>query len=284
MKILITGGTGFIGRYTVPMLSASGHELLVLSREPAEHAHTSERTVFIKGDLSEPSAWQESIRAFKPEVTLHLAWEGIPDYSAKTSAKNLVEGLRFFEFLAETGCKKLVSSGSCWEYEPVAAQLDESASLNFHSAFPAAKNALHFLGSHLAKERGMQFVWARLFYVYGPGQREISLIPHLIEQHRLNKKPELKTPDACNDFVHVRDVAEALALLVEKHIGQPDAVYNVGSGYLTGIKDIVRFIYDGPFKMARLKTGGFYADIENIRRDVGWQPKTDIEAGIAEMI
>lgn len=257
MRIFITGGTGFIGKHLVKKLREDkNNELFLLSK-----------------DLADIKTWKKEVKDFKPEATIHLAWEGLPDYSAETSIKNLKYGLDLMNVLAQTGCKTVLAVGTCWEI------LEQP-----FNAFSAAKNALHLLGREIAKENNINFIWARLFYVYGPKQRETSLIPYLINCQRKGKTPEIKNPEAKNDFIYIEDVVEALAAIIKKC--QKNAVYNIGSGKLTGIQEIMKIIFPD-FEILESEDNldnGPCADILKIKKEIGWEPKTNINQGIKKMI
>ena len=219
MKVFITGGTGFIGKHLVKTLKARGHELFLLEK-----------------DLADINSWINEVKDFSPDATIHLAWQGIPDYGPETSAKNLKYGLNLIEELSKIDCKWILSAGSCWEYGGKSGKISEDAQINPINDFTKAKNDLHIQGKEIAEKNNMQFVWTRFFYVYGPGQKETSLIPYLIKSIKENKTPEIKNPNAKNDFIYVEDLAEALADLTEKKV--KTNVYNIGSGQLTAVQDI----------------------------------------------
>jgi nucleoside-diphosphate-sugar epimerase len=193
--------------------------------------------------------------------------------------------------LAESGCKSTICTGSCWEYGQQSGKVHEDTPLKPLNAFTAAKNALHWVGREIARENGMHFIWTRLFYVYGPGQRDTSLIPYIISCLRNGKKPEIKMPGARNDFVYVGDVARAIAAIVRK--SQRTDVYNIGSGGSTSVQKIIEIIYDKfdlPGKYDRLlnlsnsPVVDFWADISRIKSDIGWEPQSSISEGIAKTI
>ncbi|GAI27441.1 unnamed protein product [marine sediment metagenome] len=237
MKLFVTGGTGFIGPYVVRELSKRGHKLLILLNQPKSQPLDFPKTVeFIKGDLANIESWKPNVKNFQPDAAMHMAWEDIPDYSVKTSIKNLKYGLNLFQELAELGCKKIICTGSCWEYGQNHGKLSEDSPVRPSNAFAVAKNALHWLGREIAKENNMQFIWTRLFYVYGPGQRGNSLIPCIIKCVKEGKKPKIKTPTARNDFIYVEDVAKAIVAILEKC--NQGTVYNIGSGYSTSIQQL----------------------------------------------
>lgn len=272
MKIFITGGSGFIGKHLVKKLGEEkNNKLFLLSK-----------------NLADIESWRKEVEDFKPDVAIHLAWEGLPDYSAETSIKNLKYGLDLIKMLAEIGCKRVMSVGSCWEYGEQSGRLKENAVLKPNNAFSAAKNALHQLGGEIAKENNIQFIWVRLFYVYGIGQRETSLIPYLINCAKTGKTPDIKNASAKNDFIYIEDVIEAISMLVKKC--KKSGVYNIGSGHLTSIQEIIKMIFnnfglDYQCKENKIcNSSDFYSDISKIKKEVGWKPKVAIKEGIKEMV
>jgi len=285
MRIFVTGGTGFIGRHVVKVLKDRGDTLLVLSRQPMADVN------FVPGDLSDIANWKGEAERFQPDAAIHLAWEGLPNYDARTSVRNLNYGLNLITMLAEIGCKSVICTGSCWEYGQQSGKVSEDTAVKPHNAFTAAKNALHWVGREIADEHGMNFTWTRLFYVYGSGQRKSSLIPYIIDSVKTGKKPELKTPLARNDFIYVEDVAGAISAIVKK---LPEyAVYNIGSGSSTSVRQIVEtvcdkfgFPYDSsePNNLTGSPAVDFWADISRIKSDTSWQPEAGIKEGIQKTI
>lgn len=291
MRIFITGSTGFVGSQVVQELQGEENDLLLLSRHPKDALVKVPNVDIVHGDLSDIEKWKEKVQRFKPQVAIHMAWEALPNYDAKTSIRNLNYGLNLITLLAESGCESAICTGSCWEYGQQTGKLSENLIPKPTNAFTAAKNALHYLGRELAREKGMHFIWVRLFYVYGPGQRETSLIPYIINSVRQGTKPEIKTPWTKNDFVYVEDVARAILAIVKNH--DKDGVYNVGSGSSTSIQQIVEIVCDRfnfTDKCSTLDNTAdgsvvdFWADISRIKRDTGWEPQTGIKEGIQKTI
>lgn len=283
MRIFITGGTGFIGTHVVERLMRDKHRLLLLLRDKrdAKKAPASFALQTIQGDIADVKKWKSRVKKFKPDIAIHLAWDGIPDYGAATSIKNLVNGLAVIQMLAEIGCKKILVSGSCWEYGLREGRVKENAPTQRHNAFAAAKDALYILGRMITEEYGSDLIWMRFFYVYGPGQKSHSLIPYLLAEKKKGTIPELKNPNGANDFIYVGDVADALARLIRKgNVG----VYNIGSGRLTPVARIMNTLFGRTILSVPKKAKGFWADISKIKRETGWRPKTPIAKGIQQTI
>lgn len=285
MKIFITGGTGFIGKATLNILAKSSHKILVLSRNPGQSV---KNVSYLKGNFAE-KRWKKKVKTFRPDVAMHLAWQDIPKYDFSTSAKNLKSSLDLFKFLYEIGCKKIVFSGTCWEYGTTSGKKNEEMFAKPAGAFGAAKLALTLLGEAFAKETNRVFISARLFFVFGLGQKPSSLIPAAVAALKSGGDPEIKKPDAANDFVHVNDAAKALVLLLTQDVA--GGVYNIGSGKLTAVADIMNKLYRHHKRNLKLPVpdlsrpdAGFYADISKIIKATGWRPKTSVEKGIKEIL
>jgi nucleoside-diphosphate-sugar epimerase len=291
MNILVTGGTGFIGQHVVKNIIKHNFDVIVLTRNKyAEQVFKNKKVKLIDVDLSDAVSLKKRLFKFQPDMCIHMAWEGIPDYSCDMSVKNLFNSLNLFTILSETKCKKIICSGSCWEYNQKKGQLDEKITINPKNPFIAAKHSVHLMGKELAREKDMDFIWARFFYVYGPGQKSYSLIPHIINSVSSGKKPEIKTPLSKNDFVYVEDVAEALSMLLKR--GKGITSYNIGSGHSTSVKDVVEIVcenYDFDYKISpdrqvNKSSTDFWADISKIKKEIGWIPETSIDKGIERTI
>ncbi len=287
MRIFITGGTGFVGKPLVDLLKDD--QLLILTTSSQKSPYKTVK--YLKGSLGSIDRWSKVVQKFKPEVTVHMAWEGIPDYGIENSLKNLKYGLDLYTFLSQINCQTIISTGSCWEYGNSQGKLSEETLPKPFNAFTSSKTSLFWLGQEVTKDKDINFIWTRLFYVYGPGQKSQSLIPYLINCAKNKQTPGIKNPDAQNDFIYIEDLAEAIAQIIKK--GKKSGIYNIGSGKLTSVKEIIQIISDEfnlkkPFKKASSKQtdslSSFYANISKIQKEIGWEPKTTIKQGIIKTI
>jgi UDP-glucose 4-epimerase len=292
MRIFITGASGFIGSQLVPLLIEHGHKLLLLSRQPPKlAASTDDQGRWLQGDLESPRDWWDPLARFAPQVIIHLAWEGLPDYSFGVSRKNFDYARRLFESAAETGCEVILAAGTGWEYRQKTGRVTEESPLGARDPFVALKNAIHFYGAAVARHYGIQFYWPRLFFVYGPGQRRTSLIPHIIDALMRGERAKIRTPENRHDFIYAGDVALAIRALIEARPSR--TVYNVGSGRSTAVADILAMTqaqlalpgFRNDSIPNHLQTGeDLVADITRITGDTGWRPSVQLEEGIHQTI
>lgn len=293
MKVLITGASGFIGRHVLRCLLDRGHQALALTRSPAT---LPEGCQGLRGGLGELDPLVSEASAFQPEACLHLAWEGIPDYSYRQNMKNLQYGLALVEFCQKVGVSTVVATGSCAEYavkphSGESAAHRESDPLSADTGFAASKNALRFMMEASCKETGIGFAWLRLFYVFGPGQRRQSLIPYMIDAFASGNIPKLAGVNNANDFIHVRDVARAIVQTMEAP--PRERVLNIGAGTATRVSEIYRFISsqfhmgDGADTLGNADDGSgrrFCADMQTAWGCLDWRPEIPVMEGIRQMI
>jgi len=290
MKIVITGATGFIGRRLLHFLS-DADEIAVICRKTPVGLRRKLR--IIKGDLNEPGSFSGALKAFRPDLCIHLAWEGIPDYGFETSHRNLEQGAMLFNLLVEEcGCRKIIAMGSCWEYGQSFGPCREDVLVSVNSYFAWVKRSLYDLGMTLAGKDGMSFIWLRGFYIYGPGQKGASLVPVMASALLKGEIPMICTPWNANDFIYVDDVSEAIMRTVRNDT--PTGAYNIGTGTATHVwkvcEELEKALGREPVQAVALEavdakaTANFWAEMSKTDTILGWQAKTNIGTGIRQYL
>ena len=283
MRVLVTGGTGFLGSRVLPLLAE--HDVLCLSRDPGRlPVRPGLRAA--AADLGQGGEWTREVAAFRPQWGLHLAWEGLPDYSPERCRQNLHASVRVLDAVARAGVTRVVVAGSCWEYGAVSGPMAEDATPGDVGVFAATKAELLGELTRLASDFGLGFRWARVFFVYGAGQRATSLIPHLQAAYAAGRAPDIREPGSVQDFVHIDDVAEALVTLAAADV--PSGIFNVGSGEPTRVGDVANRVadyYGRPRPYPALPEGrGFWADMTKMHSSTAWRARTGIDAGIKKTL
>jgi dTDP-6-deoxy-L-talose 4-dehydrogenase (NAD+) len=281
---------GFIGRHLCESLSDGLHDVCIVVRDQVPENLINTGFSVICGDLLDDNV-REKIKSFGPETVYHLAWNGIPDYGLKISVDNLKLHVDLLTFFGEIHVSRVIATGSCWEYGRTSGELKEDMALEPNNAFTSAKSSVLSMGQVIGKQFDFSFIWARLFYVYGPGQSAHSLLPSLINMGLADEMPKARSPWARNDFIYVKDVAHVLKSMNDESF--ESGVYNVGSGYATLVNNIERVIAaklgyksdsnDLPVDGSDEGAPNFWANTEKLQSKIDFKP-ISIEQGLEQTI
>ena len=287
MRIFVTGGSGFIGRHLLKV--PDGHEWLCLTRRPDElmaRAGASAGVQALPGDMAQPEEWRGALERFAPDCCIHLAWEGLPDYSAERCQYNLALGRRLVDTLARAKVARVVVAGSCFEYGNVSGVVAETQAPAECGLFARTKHELRAYLEDAARATGLSYRWGRVFFAYGPGQRETSLIPLSRQAFAEGKAPDIRQPRIAQDFTYVADVARGLLALAEPDL--ESGVYNLGSGTPTAVGAVVNHVARqcdrAPPYADTSFDSGFWADTRKMTAATGWRAETDLVGGIARTL
>ena len=292
LRVLITGASGFIGAPLSENLANLGFDVMAISRTlPVNQQARSVN--WIGADLSSPATYRETISAFCPEVVIHLAWQDIPDFSIEKSIMNQNQAIEFLSFVTGIeSCKKILVSGSCWEYDRVQGECLANDIGAPKDHFTWAKHSIYSWLEMTCKQKVISFGWLRIFYVYGPKQRPASLIPSILMHLKNKELPQIKTPKNASDYVFIDDVVDAFALATENQFSS--GIYNLGAGISTSVLEICRYaeqiVYNSSDLTQQLENEtqssvssvDFWADIEKTKEHFGWEPKTTLIDGITK--
>jgi len=240
MKVLVTGSTGFVGRHVVPRLLERGHAVIAVARD-----ETRARTFawfdavrFVACDVQR--ALGDSLELFdKPDAVIHLAWPGLPNYGSLIHfEENLPAAYRFLKSLVEGGVDHLLVTGTCFEYGMQSGPLTEGRLTEPANPYGLAKDTLRKFLESLQKDCPFTLQWARLFYMYGPGQHASSLLAQLdraIDSGERNFN--MSGGEQLRDYLRVEDVALRLVSLLE----HPDCsgAVNICSGEPISVRSMV---------------------------------------------
>ena len=286
MRIFITGASGFIGNELLAHLSS--HTLLLNFRKDVQTL-TSKNISFLMDDLVNLACWEKQLTDFQPEACIHLAWDGLPDYSLQTCLQNFNLNIKLFDLLGRIGCRKIFVAGTCWEYgdlQGLVSETDVATNLNI---FPSFKKSICTIGKSLASQYGFDFIWGRIFFAYGAGQRKSSLIPYCVESLQNNIVPDLKNPSAVNDFIHVSDVAESLKSLIETP--EVSGLFNIATGKPHKVSEVVRIVARilGKEHLIHIQDDlpagdGFWGDTSLLEQKTGFLPAVSLVDGISQTV
>ncbi|MBI5717554.1 MAG: NAD(P)-dependent oxidoreductase [Burkholderiales bacterium] len=249
MKVAVTGAGGFVGRHVVAELERRGLGATLLARRPPATGPVNgpangpvngpaSAHRFVPFDLLEdPSGLYE--RAGRPDVVLHLAWGGLPNYrSPHHVEQERPAHLRLLATLVREGLRHVVVAGTCFEYGMCSGALAETLACTPITAYGQAKDALRRELELLRGVQPFELTWARLFYLWGEGQAENSLWPSLRRAvARGDPGFPMSGGEQLRDYLPVRVAA---AHLVELALGgRGHGVVNVCDGKPTSVRSLV---------------------------------------------
>ncbi len=246
MKILVTGASGFIGKYVVDELLKTDHTIIIAGRsEPiTQSSSTKEKTNFSYLDLNQIDPAINYFDYFGcPDVAIHLAWQGLPNYTRLFHfEENLFNHYQFLKNLVTNGLPSLIVTGTCFEYGMQEGKLSEDMASIPDNAYALAKYSLYRFLTELKKSTPFNFTWLRLFYMYGAGQSPNSLFSQLTKAlERKDTSFNMSGGEQVRDFLPVEKVA---AIITKIGLLQTDiGIINCCSGQPVKVKDWVhRFI------------------------------------------
>jgi nucleoside-diphosphate-sugar epimerase len=294
MRVVVTGASGFIGQKLCGALLERGHVVIALCRT-SSHAEFTQSDSYMHIPYVMGESLPESLVTFLPEALIHLAWDGIPDFSERKCVENLEAQIKFFSQTEKlVHLKKIIGAGTCREYSTNQGICVENEHSRPDSFFSWAKRTLSEYLWVFCQQRQIALVWFRIFYVYGPGQRSESLIPMLIRAYKSNIAPNIKNATAANDYIYIDDVVMAFVKAIEDQDCQ--GTFNLGSGIATTVAKIAaiveqivavdnQLLLDPKLEQEKGESSiGMTADITLSTRQFNCSPKIDLFEGIRRTI
>ncbi|MCU0327371.1 MAG: NAD-dependent epimerase/dehydratase family protein [Chitinophagales bacterium] len=254
MKILVSGSTGFIGRYVLEELS-NFKEIQVIST--ARGDLKSNFSTHINYDLKRDNEENLYDKFNQPDRLIHLAWEGLPNYMNDFHmTENLPNHIKFLKNLIDNGLKNLTVVGTCFEYGLQEGCLNEEMPCYPSNYYALAKDSLRRFLEIYCAEKEVNLKWVRLFYIYGEGQNPNSLIPQLDKAIADNLDAfNMSGGEQIRDYLPVEKVAENIV-----KIALQDKVTGIINNCSGNPKKLVTFVQDYlSMKKSKIKLNlGFY--------------------------
>ena len=301
MKVLVTGGAGYIGSVTVEQLVEAGNQVAVFDNLSQGHrAAVHEDAEFIVGDLANRDDVDSAITEFRPDAVMHFAAKSLVGESMQFPflylGDNVRNGLNLLESVVEYGIQKFILSSTANLFDdPETIPIDEKERIIPGSPYGESKHILERMLYWLDRTGKLRFAALRYFNAAGATKYrgedhnpETHLIP-LVLQVALGQRKEIKvfgndyeTPDGTciRDYIHVADLAQAHRLALHA-IDHTSHVYNLGNGLgfsVQQVLDAAREItgHAIPSEVVGRRPGDvatLVAASDKVRADLGWKPE-----------
>ncbi len=299
-RVLLTGGTGFVGANLARRLLVDGHDVHLLVRPEHRNwriAEIRDAVQFHTIDL----AWEEGVlnivQEVRPDWVFHLAV-----YGAYADQKNFGSMVRtnisgtihLVSACLNVGIDAFVNTGSSSEYGYKDHAPCESEWLDPNSNYAVTKAFTTQYCRYAAQNQTVNLRTLRLYSVFGPYESPCRLFPAVISAGLKGELPALADAETCRDFIYVEDVIDAYLLAASRPCGDPGEVYNVGTGVQTTLRDVVDVARSyfgisarpkwGTMADRRWDTNVWVADSLKLRDELGWRPRFTVKRGFRKMV
>lgn len=299
MKVLVTGAGGFVGANVAIGLAKAGHEVVGWVRPGGPTWRLDEvagEVEIAPVQLLDPEAVGAAVRAADADWIFHLAAHGAYSWQRDVEVimqTNLVATVHLLDACQRQGFAAFVHAGTSSEYgfQDHAPREDELPEPNSDYASMKAAATLHC--RFVAQREGVHVVTLRLYSVYGPWEEPGRLMPTLVARGLEGKLPPLVSPDTPRDFISVRDTERAFLRAAERTDLEPGAVFNIGSGRQTTLREVVEVARRelgveaepqwGTEPQRSWDAAVWVGDAEKAARELGWRAEDDLETGFAAL-
>ena len=301
MRVLVTGGAGFIGAALVRRLIRDGHDVVVVDDlSTGDRANVAAEAVFVERDLADPGSLA-ALPGGKYDAVAHLAAQSSGAIGQRDPYRDLQDNVGSTVLLSrwclERGVPRFLYASSMTVYghgnrEPV----DESAPCRPISYYGASKLASETY-LRLAADEGLGVTCFRLYNVYGRGQNLGNLYQGMMSIYLAYLLKGVAVPvtgslDRYRDFVQVNDVVELLIATLKRE--SPSFVYNIGTGRKTTVRELLRLLVDAvglpedhPIDERQGSSSDVFGSVADARRaqaELGWEPRVALELGLPDMV
>lgn len=296
MKVIVTGGNGFLGSNLIRKLISEKHTVYAFSNQTANIIDILDQIEFDFSHTDGIGLFKDKIKKFEPDIVVHCGWSGGNNYNDVNDIKQFYENvepsINLLSILAELDKKpKFVGFGSFSEYGVYSTQIKETDVENPINLYGLSKFTFKNYSKAICELNNIDWLWIRPCYVYGPYDVKTRLIPLLINKFLNNEGITLDKCDKIIDYIYIDDFVEYVYNII---LFQNNGIFNICSGNQYVLKDIIDLIYTSTNSDSKIEyddnsnrklTSPYICgDNTKIKTTTGLTPKVDINNGILKTI
>lgn len=297
MKVLVTGGAGFIGSHVTQQLISSGHKVIVLDNLiKGQKTSVDPKAKLVVGDIADAKSAQQALQGV--DAVIHMAGLIVVPESVHDpilySKNNFMGTIKFLESMRKTGVKKIIFSSSATVYgSPQKLPITEDTPLHPDNPYGASKAAVESYLQTYNAVFGFDSIILRYFNPYGPGENhvpETHAIPNFIKSTlKRTSIPLYWGGEQIRDFIYIDDLVQAHIDVLNLTGHQ---IFNIGTEKGVKVMDVIEEIfkivgYKVPIKNLGNRPGDVaanYASSRKLRETVGWTAKVNLTDGLKKTI
>jgi len=259
LKFLVTGATGFIGNHLInELLKDKKNQVVATSRDikKAKKCEWYAKVTYIEYNINSNNIDINLHELFEePDYLIHLSWDGLPNYNSLIHIENNIYNNYFFiKNLVENGLKNISVSGTCFEYGMVNGKLSEDMQSQPSNSYAIAKDTLRVFIEELNKNYEFNFKWIRLFYMYGKGQSNSSLLALVDKAINSNAKEfNMSAGEQLRDYLPISEVVLNIVCIIKDN--NFNGIVNCCSGEPIAIRSLVELYLEEKHYPMKLNLG-----------------------------
>lgn len=288
-KCIVTGAAGFAGANLVELLLKKSYFVYAVVCPDSAHnirLRESESLKIVPLDMINYNRLEESIPE-SCEYVFHLAWQGgRHDFAAQY--KNIAATLDLLKAAKRLGCQRFIVTGSQAEYGPCRNVITEDTLPQPVDAYGSAKLATCILSRQLAADLHIDWLWGRIFSLYGRFEPHSRMLPALVTALKEGKDFSLNTDGSQYwDFLAASDGARALLAMAEQ--GRDGEIYNIANGKFRQLREFTEMARQKIAPSAKINYAqnapgqiiySLRPQVDKLAADTGWQPQVSFADGI----
>lgn len=285
-KVFLTGGTGLIGKETIPFLIQNSFDIyaLTLGDEPDKP-----NIKYIKANLFDKNEIEKIMTEIKPQYLLHYAWLSTGLFNDNSNFDFLTSSIDLLKSFVKNGGKRVVMAGTYAEYGHHNETLHETMPAEPINIYSQCKDFVHKISELYCQNNNVSFGWGRIFSAFGKETDPRRLTSDVINHLRENKEISIRSGSLIRDYIYTKDIANAFVKFLDSDV---EGTVNICTGIDRTIHDYVMEIAKIMNKENLIKFNEqpspqqvrVVGDNTRLTKEVGFTPQYTLNEALNEII